>query len=109
MSKSEKVEKVKENFYLAKESVKIRTSHYIIGGVSVAAALAWNSAIKDVIDQVYPMQKESARAAVFYAFVITIFLVILVILLPDTKEMLPSETQAKIIHKTGETQIVRNI
>jgi hypothetical protein len=77
------------------ESFKIRSSHYIIGGLSLVAALGWNEAIKKYIAKIYS-PTDSAHAALLYAIIITLFLIVIVSVLPDTVTLLPKETQEKI-------------
>ena len=76
---------------------KVKTSHYVIAGLSLVAALSWNDAIKAGIKKVYSVPQEQVSAAFFYAAIITIVLIFVIWMLPDTKSELPTETQTKII------------
>ncbi len=80
---------------------KIKTSHYVIAGLSLVAALGWNDAIKAGIKKVYPVPQEQVSAGFFYAIIITIVLIFVIWMLPDTKSELPHETQVKL--KEAET------
>ena len=88
----------KEIAKLLSESLKVRTSHYIIGAGSLVVALAWNEAIKNGIKQVYPIEDDGLKAAFVYAAILTLILVLIIYLLPDTKDLLPKETQEKLEH-----------
>lgn len=59
--------------------LKKRIAGYFIGGVSLVAALGWNDAIKKYISKVYS-PKDSANAALYYALIVTLFLVLVVTL-----------------------------
>jgi uncharacterized protein DUF5654 len=80
-----------------KEEFGVRSSHYIIGGVSIVAALSWNKAIKSIINNLYPLPKDNAFSSIIYALIMTIFVIFIIYILPDTKDMLPENTQNKII------------
>ena len=80
---------------------KVKTSHYVIAGLSLVAALGWNDAIKAGIKKVYPVPQEQVSAGFLYAIIITLVLIFVIWMLPDTKSELPQETQTKI--KEAET------
>jgi hypothetical protein len=77
---------------------KIKTSHYIIASLSLVTALSWNEAMKNIIKKIYVLPKDVAWGNVLYALFITLVLIIVIHMLPDTKSELPAETQAKINH-----------
>jgi len=77
---------------------KIKTSHYIIAGVSLVVALSWNDAVKAIIKNVYILPKDVIWGSILYALTITALLVLIIYLLPDTKSELPIDTQVKITH-----------
>lgn len=77
---------------------KIKTSHYIIAGLSLVVALSWNDAIKAIIKNVYILPNDVIWGSILYALTITAVLVLIIYLLPDTKSELPIDTQAKINH-----------
>lgn len=77
--------------------VVIKSSHYILTAFAVVCAFSWNAAIQDAIDLYLP--KDSAKelwAKVFYAVIITVILVMLIVFLPDTKTELPATAQTKL-------------
>jgi|SRR5690242_21070903 len=78
------------------DEFKVRASHYIIGGLSLVTALSWNEAIKAYINKVYPIQRDSAAALVIYAVIMTLFVILVVYMLPDTVTLLPDAVKTKI-------------
>lgn len=80
--------------FVSKFSVK--TSHYILAGFGVVAALNWNNAIKETVEAIAPSPKGKITANVIYAVVMTLILILLIHLLPETKTELPIGTQCKI-------------
>lgn len=86
----------------------IKTSHYIIAGLSLVAALSWNEAIKHVIKSVYVLPTDVTWGNILYAMVITCVLIVVIYLLPDTKSELPIDTQAKIDH-IEDQQAIRKV
>lgn len=82
-------------------ALKIKSSHYVIAGLSLVAALGWNDAIKAGIKKVYPVPQDQVAIGFFYAIIITFVLILVIWMLPDTKSELPHDTQVKI--KEAET------
>lgn len=72
------------------EILQIKTSHYIIGAVALVVALSWNSSIKAAINKYFPVPDDELMANFVYAFLITCFLVLLIIWLPNTTSELPA-------------------
>jgi uncharacterized protein YlxW (UPF0749 family) len=89
------------------KALKVKTSHYAIAGLSLVAALGWNDAIKASIKKVYPVPKDQVSAGFFYAIMITIVLLFVIWMLPDTKSELPHDTQNKIKEAETEDKIVQ--
>ncbi|MEK7541530.1 MAG: DUF5654 family protein [Patescibacteria group bacterium] len=54
-----------------------RTMGYIIAAFGVVAGLAWNDAVKAMIEYAYPLPQNSILAKIIYALIIT-FAVVLV-------------------------------
>ena len=77
---------------------KVKTSHYIIASLSLVTALSWNEAMKNTIKKIYVLPKDVAWGNVLYAMFITLVLILVIYLLPNTKSELPAETQAKLNH-----------
>jgi hypothetical protein len=77
-------------------ALKVKTSHYIIASLSLVTALSWNEAMKQIIKKIYVVPDGVVMGGVIYAFAITLVLIAVVMLLPDTKSELPTDTQTKI-------------
>ena len=80
------------------KTFQVKTSHYLIGGLSLVAALSWNDTIKKAINTVYPVERDQVSANIIYSLVITMLLIFIIYLLPDTTTELPDKTQ-KALHK----------
>ncbi len=74
----------------------IKTSHYLIAGMSLVTALSWNEAMKRNIENIYPMPRDSGKVIIAYSIVMTIVLILTIYFLPDTKAELPLDVQHKI-------------
>lgn len=74
----------------------IKTSHYLIAGMSLSAALAWNTTIKQIIEKEFTHPGDSVRANVIFSIIMTLLIVLMVYCLPDTKSELPAEVRHKI-------------
>jgi uncharacterized BrkB/YihY/UPF0761 family membrane protein len=90
------MEKFQSTLAVVGDEFKVRASHYIIGGLSLVTALSWNEAIKAYINKVYPLQRDSAAALVLYAVIMTLFVILVVYMLPDTVTLLPDAVKTKI-------------
>lgn len=80
---------------------KIKTSHYIIASLSLVTALSWNEAMKQFIKKIYAAPEGVLMGNIIYALAITLILIVVIHMLPDTKSELPVDTQTKI--KQAET------
>lgn len=58
------------------ELLREKTVSYILAAFGLVAGLAWNEAIKSLIEYVFPAAGNSIIAKVFYALVLTIILVV---------------------------------
>jgi hypothetical protein len=74
----------------------IKSSHYIIGGFALAAAITWNTSIREAIKQKFPLPEDNVKANMIFAVVTTLILVLLIYVLPNTKSELPDSTRTKI-------------
>ncbi|KKU65998.1 MAG: hypothetical protein UX90_C0001G0057 [Candidatus Wolfebacteria bacterium GW2011_GWD2_47_17] len=52
---------------------------YIAAALGLVAGLAWNEAIKGLIDHYFPIQRDSVWAKVWYAAIITILVVVIMV------------------------------
>ncbi len=57
------------------EVIKEKTVSYILAAFSLVAGLAWNEAVKSLIEYVFPSAGNSIAAKIFYAAALTIILV----------------------------------
>jgi len=74
------------------EAFKVKTSHYMIAGLSLVVALSWNDTINHSIKKIYPLQKDQIWANVMYSFIITLVLILVVFMLSDITSELPQGT-----------------
>jgi len=75
--------KIKRKFYKIKEEqeklgreIKEKTMGYILAALGFVVGLAWNDAIKSVIEYIFPLDKNSILAKIIYALLITIVVVV---------------------------------
>jgi septation ring formation regulator EzrA len=71
-----KIEKIKEEQEKLGKEIKEKTMGYILAALGFVVGLAWNDAIKSVIEYVFPLDKNSIFAKVSYAFLVTIIVVL---------------------------------
>lgn len=76
-----KIVKLKEKGDEIKKEVKERTLSYIVAALGLVAGLAWNEAIKSLIEVLFPMSKNSIWAKFIYAIFITIVIVVITVYL----------------------------
>jgi hypothetical protein len=60
------------------KEIKSRTFGYISGALGLVAGLAWNDAITNMIETIFPLSKDTMAVKFFYAILITIVVVMLV-------------------------------
>ncbi|HRZ95292.1 MAG TPA: DUF5654 family protein [Candidatus Moranbacteria bacterium] len=74
MDKIKKVkEKVKEEIKSVRKEVKDKTIGYIVTALGLVAGLAWNDAIRSMIDFYFPLSGQGVWAKIIYAAVLTVF------------------------------------
>lgn len=61
--------------------IKTTMFGYIVGALGLVAGLAWNDAIKSLIEYFWPNQQNSVLAKIIYAVIITAIVVILSIII----------------------------
>ena len=77
-----------------RREVTERTIGYILAAFSFVAGLAWNEAIKSMIDQLFPFSRDSIWIKFIYAIIITLIIVLVTIYLLkiiEKKEEIKSE------------------
>jgi glycerol uptake facilitator-like aquaporin len=87
----------------------IKTSHYIIGAVSLVTALSWNTAIRESLNVLKPISRKETIANFVYAFIITIILVMIIWFLPSTTSELPKSTQEKINELNSHEKLLQRV
>jgi len=60
--------------------VELKTSTFIIGGLSLVASLAWDNVVNRSIDKYYPGGSKTLTASVIYAIVLTLIVVLFIYL-----------------------------
>lgn len=60
-----------------KKDIRKRTATYIIGGFGLVAGLAWNDAIKSLIEYFFPKDGNSVSAKFIYAVIVTLIVVLI--------------------------------
>ena len=63
--------KVRESGAAFGGEVKERVTSYIVAAFGLVAGLAWNDAIRSLIEYLFPLSQNTLWAKFFYAFVIT--------------------------------------
>lgn len=69
------INKIKEEGGRLHQEVRKRTTDYILAAFGFVAGLAWNEAIKGIIEAFLPTQN-SAIAKLVYALILTVILVV---------------------------------
>lgn len=72
----EKLKILKEESSKLNQEVRKQASGYILAGLGVVAGLAWNDAIKALIDFVYPVSGSGLWAKFVYAVILTAVIVV---------------------------------
>ena len=70
-------DKIKNRSKEIRKEVRQRTVGYILAAFGFVAALAWNEAIRDLIEYFFPINKNTVLIKFIYAIVLT-FLVVIV-------------------------------
>ncbi len=70
-------EKVKEEGKALRKEVRERTLGFVTGGLGLVAGLAWNDAIKALIEYLFPLGKDSIPAKFIYAILVSVVVVAL--------------------------------
>jgi len=58
-----------------KKEARERTIAYVVGGFGLIAGLAWNEAIKALIEFLFPLSKNTILAKFLYAIIMTFIVV----------------------------------
>ncbi len=68
--------KLKEDLVEVKKEVGRRTFDYVITAFGLVAGLAWNDAIKSLIEYLFPQNQNGVKAKLVYAIFITLIMAI---------------------------------
>lgn len=68
-------ERIKEEGGKLSREVRERTTGYIVSALSLIAGLAWNDAIKSMIEYAFPQSDSTITAKIIYAVIMTLFIV----------------------------------
>ncbi len=71
----QRIQKIKEEGRKLEREVKQRTVGYVLAALGFVAGLAWNEAIKGLIDYIFPLSQDSLLAKFTYAAILTVLLV----------------------------------
>ena len=58
-----------------KQNIRETSATYLIAAFSLVAGLAWNEAIKALIEYIFPLDKNTLIAKFSYAVIITLFVI----------------------------------
>jgi hypothetical protein len=76
-----------------KEQIKEQTAGYMTAALGLVAGLAWNDAIKSLIEAFYPFAKDGLFAKFLYAVIITIVVVFI------SRSLLRTNPPAPVVKK----------
>ena len=68
--------RIKEKSQELRREVKQRIVGYIVGALGLVAGLAWNDAIRALIEYVFPMDQGSVWAKFIYAALVSVILIV---------------------------------
>ncbi|KKS38788.1 MAG: hypothetical protein A3G49_05805 [Candidatus Sungbacteria bacterium RIFCSPLOWO2_12_FULL_41_11] len=71
------MEEYKKNEKGLRRQIREQTISYIVAAFGLVAGLAWNEAIKSLIEYIFPVSSNSLFAKFFYAILITLVAVII--------------------------------
>jgi len=95
------VNKIKREIRSVKQEVADKTVGYIVTALGLVAGLAWNDAIKSLIEYFFPANKHTLWAKFSYAVLITLVIVLISIYLV---KILKKEEKENIKEKTEKIQ-----
>jgi hypothetical protein len=68
--------KLKEDLIEVKKEVGRRTFDYVVTAFGLVAGLAWNDAIKSLIEYLFPQNQNGVKAKLIYAIFITLVMAV---------------------------------
>ena len=69
------IKELKEDTEEFASTVWEKVTGYLLAAFGLVAGLAWNDAIKGIIDKVWPLENDGVRAQIFYAIAVTVLVV----------------------------------
>lgn len=81
MAFEKKLEKIKKDGEELKSEIQEKVISYVGAGFGVIASLAWNEAIKAMIEYLFPLKQDTIFAKFLYAGIMTLVLVVVTIYL----------------------------
>lgn len=72
-----KLGQLKEKGGAFRKEIQERTMGYVVGALGLTAGLAWNEAIKALIEYLFPLSKNNLVAKFIYASIITLVVVVI--------------------------------
>ena len=75
----EVTEEMKKEAKRLENEMRERIAGYIVGAFGLVAGLAWNDAIKSLIEYFFPLKQNSVAAKFIYALSITLVLVLVTV------------------------------
>ncbi len=70
------LEHIKEERKKVTREIREKTLGFLVGALGLVAGLAWNDAIKSLIDYLFPISKDSIPMRFIYAIIITFVVVV---------------------------------
>ncbi len=80
------IRKIKEKQRKIKNEILKQTTVYILAALGFVVGLAWNDAVRSLIEFLFPLQKNGLVPKFFYAVIITIVMVVITIYLTASEE-----------------------
>lgn len=68
----QKIKKVKEEGLKLRKAVRERLLEYLLAAFGLVAGLAWNDAVRTLIENVIPTKENTIAAKFLYAFLVTL-------------------------------------
>ncbi|MDP3882722.1 MAG: DUF5654 family protein [Candidatus Staskawiczbacteria bacterium] len=81
-----KFKKIAENQKKIGIEVKEKTMGYVLAALGFVVGLAWNDAMKALIETFFPLDKNNIFAKFIYALIVTVIIVVATILLTKKTE-----------------------
>jgi hypothetical protein len=79
--KKTRLQRLKEEQSVLRREIREKTIGYILAALGLVAGLAWNEAIKGLIDQFFPNTGNGVLLKFLYAVIITIVVVVVTVYL----------------------------